>query len=291
MPLEAPPLEAPEIETDVHMDAGQNVLPRDVSSLTGEVQTQTPPIQPRRDEPPRKATRVPASTIRDQTTPAPKQDPNVVHPDHQDPLPGKEHEKRAPVQPNRRPPIQIENTSRRVLSSSPPALRHLSGSPNSDHKTRIDPSSVEPRGSRPIASRPEMGPVMEPRRRQRPDPALRLQDASSEQNDVRPNVAAQPVVPASQITVIRERVETMTLASPSRPHGSQPQLVPALPASERKPQPAMEESEPQTPTIHVTIGRIEIKAVTPGPTQKRGGSASATMSLDEYLRRRQGSER
>ena len=41
------------------------------------------------------------------------------------------------------------------------------------------------------------------------------------------------------------------------------------------------------PTIHVTIGRVEVRAVTPpAPSSRKGRDASPVMSLDEYLRTR-----
>jgi len=41
------------------------------------------------------------------------------------------------------------------------------------------------------------------------------------------------------------------------------------------------------PTIHVTIGRIDVRAVAPtAPTHRRERDASPVMSLDEYLRTR-----
>ena len=49
--------------------------------------------------------------------------------------------------------------------------------------------------------------------------------------------------------------------------------------------------EKSTPTIHVTIGRIEVRA-TPAPIQNQPRpKAPDTMSLDEYLRRRNGGGR
>jgi hypothetical protein len=50
------------------------------------------------------------------------------------------------------------------------------------------------------------------------------------------------------------------------------------------------ETRENPPTIHVTIGRIEVKATPPTAAPKRRASASPTMSLDEYLRRRSGGE-
>ena len=41
------------------------------------------------------------------------------------------------------------------------------------------------------------------------------------------------------------------------------------------------------PTVHVTIGRVEVRAVTASPSDRaRPGHPSPVMSLDEYLRTR-----
>jgi hypothetical protein len=41
------------------------------------------------------------------------------------------------------------------------------------------------------------------------------------------------------------------------------------------------------PVIHVTIGRVEVRAAAPaGPAPARGSSAPAVPTLAEYLRRR-----
>jgi len=43
--------------------------------------------------------------------------------------------------------------------------------------------------------------------------------------------------------------------------------------------------------IHVTIGRIEVTAVTGAPPAKRAPARKQTMSLDDYLARRQRRDR
>jgi hypothetical protein len=43
-----------------------------------------------------------------------------------------------------------------------------------------------------------------------------------------------------------------------------------------------------TPTIQVTIGRIEVRATSPATPPSKPRAASPAMSLDEYLRRRKG---
>lgn len=70
-----------------------------------------------------------------------------------------------------------------------------------------------------------------------------------------------------------------------------PALVPAVKQTVSKSQTTLPESETQMPTINVTIGRVEVKAVTQNPPSRSRAVASSTMSLDEYLRRRKGSNR
>lgn len=48
---------------------------------------------------------------------------------------------------------------------------------------------------------------------------------------------------------------------------------------------------PTPPTIHVTIGRIEVRATPPPSPIKRAAPAATTMSLEEYLRSRSGDRR
>ena len=52
--------------------------------------------------------------------------------------------------------------------------------------------------------------------------------------------------------------------------------------------PAMLPHLPPEPTIAVTIGRIEVRALTPSQPMKSTPPAAPVMSLDEYLRRRSG---
>ena len=48
---------------------------------------------------------------------------------------------------------------------------------------------------------------------------------------------------------------------------------------------------PAPPTIHVSIGRVEVRAALPPAPVKRSSSSTSTTSLDEYLRRRAGDRR
>ncbi|NJN87362.1 MAG: hypothetical protein HC881_14965, partial [Leptolyngbyaceae cyanobacterium SL_7_1] len=68
---------------------------------------------------------------------------------------------------------------------------------------------------------------------------------------------------------------------------------PTVASRERSPsQPAEAQSVPSSPTIHITIGRIDVRAVTPPPpTRSRTTTAPARLSLEEYLRSRTGGDR
>jgi hypothetical protein len=84
------------------------------------------------------------------------------------------------------------------------------------------------------------------------------------------------------------------LASPLSPPRPEAALVPAAPArlvpTIAWPQPPGPSPEP---TVHVTIGRIDIRAVTPGPRDRAAKAEKPTgiMSLDEYVERRRGGRR
>jgi hypothetical protein len=55
-------------------------------------------------------------------------------------------------------------------------------------------------------------------------------------------------------------------------------------SNERNPPPRL---VPVEPTVHVTIGRIEVRATRSEDTKRPEHGGSPVMSLDEYLRKRQ----
>jgi hypothetical protein len=52
------------------------------------------------------------------------------------------------------------------------------------------------------------------------------------------------------------------------------------------PGPVGDPAPPPEPTVHVTIGRVEVRAVTAPARPPRAAPAARTMSLDEYLAER-----
>jgi hypothetical protein len=118
-----------------------------------------------------------------------------------------------------------------------------------------------------------------------------LPDRVIEPKPVMPARALPEVQSENERKVILQPIES-TEVEPRLPKTSKsPPIVPAVMLPDLKPQRAVPEAPEQLPTIQVTIGRIEVKATTSGPSQKPRTSASQTMSLEEYLRRRQGGER
>ncbi|HEV7486144.1 MAG TPA: hypothetical protein VGQ65_10715 [Thermoanaerobaculia bacterium] len=86
-------------------------------------------------------------------------------------------------------------------------------------------------------------------------------------------------------------IPTVRRLTPSRiVSDPQPALrVQPVPRSSRM-HPRMNPQAPPAPDVHITIGRVEVRAIPAAatPARARSGSASGPMSLDDYLRRRDG---
>lgn len=121
--------------------------------------------------------------------------------------------------------------------------------------------------------------------------------------DALPNIAdktesqetlAIPIGKSTRLPPEKGAIEEKETAanSASHPLGHRGLLVRPASTEEIRPMPYRHE-EPTTkqePTIHVSIGRIEVKAVvpqTPAP-QRKANTKPATMSLDDYLMKRNG---
>jgi hypothetical protein len=100
--------------------------------------------------------------------------------------------------------------------------------------------------------------------------------------------AVAPSTKENRIRELEERLETIrerkppTISSKPIEQGLKPTLTPT---AKRLPP----TSEPMAPEIRVTIGRLEIRAVAPGPPQPvRAKSAAPRLSLEAYLGSRSG---
>ena len=101
---------------------------------------------------------------------------------------------------------------------------------------------------------------------------------------------AMPLHNRDDVHAIREQTlapQTLPMPKTETP----PRLEPALIVPDGKSPAAAQRNELQPPTIHVTIGRIEVRASAQAVAPKRAASPSAGLSLDEYLRQRQDGNR
>lgn len=106
-----------------------------------------------------------------------------------------------------------------------------------------------------------------------------------------PGEPAAGALPAGQTLNVLERVEITRIESQAPVSELRSSLVPSLALAGHKPQKTMTESRAEPPTIHVTIGRVEVKATVSNALPKRAAAKPSAMSLEEYLRQRQGGDR
>ncbi len=105
--------------------------------------------------------------------------------------------------------------------------------------------------------------------------------------------AAPPALPPAPVVSFQPDSTLDTLHEPVAPDI----LSPSTPAPVRPREPAAPPREPAAPPhpprITVTIGRVEVRAVPPPspPARPRPPSPAPKLSLDEYLRRREGGTR
>ena len=190
----------------------------------------------------------------------------------------------------RQPPGQLLQLSRPILS--PPVGTGLETSPIRnvlDSASMLTPpqpfSNLQPTvsESHPITGvapmvRANEAPWVPPRRDEN---GTRLRNATEQPRQHAPE---SPVV---ERIVAPGEPQPLAVASKAPSVIVQPQIKryvkPILPT----PAKSVEKPEP-APTIQVTIGRIEVRATPPSPPSRKQTSVPSIMSLEEYLRRRQG---
>jgi hypothetical protein len=108
-----------------------------------------------------------------------------------------------------------------------------------------------------------------------------------------PAVVAAPPADGTRVVHVRSSQLVRPDPDPPRGHPVEPATrgqPPQLPA--RPPLPAVARREPAEPTVHISIGRVEVRAVPEAVAPKRAEPhRQAVLSLDDYLRGRAGGER
>lgn len=184
---------------------------------------------------------------------------------HSDELPAQpDHQEEPPPAPGSRPIPRAESRPRHAASSPAPLVRHASTVvPQPDHESLASPPVRVLTIPTPASSH-----EMEP---------------TEQHNNYR--VGSLPLSPVVRIEPPPRLVETehaMTRSSAAAP----PSLASGAVTGRKTPH---INAAPPEPPVEVTIGRIEVTAVSAAPDQKRKPSARRpAMSLEDYLTRRQG---
>jgi hypothetical protein len=173
-----------------------------------------------------------------------------------------------------RPTPPLERAAPRPILTEPAPRSTMA-----HQSTPLPQASVEPHALAPISVRPAQ-----------PDAHDESATAGSEERTPLQSVVAlyettPTLIPPARARPVAETVPG-TQAVPS-------QITPAREAGQPPSAGSLPGSEP-TSTIKVTIGRIEVRAVTP-PARRAAPAkptrSGPTLSLDDYLRQRQGGER
>jgi hypothetical protein len=235
-------------------------------------------------------------------TPAPSQDRTPFVQNH--PISNDGLQPGALTVPERRPEESKYFFEKYVKSAVPHALKPIPAAEHSNMPPR-KPAQAEraelpsPARKNEMIQQPTISPIsaaVSPRAE--PDKVIEIhtnivgvQPPSTDPEKAISASALPAAVPSSQPKVVPERIDVTRNEQNPQPAVNASQIIPSLELPEFKPQSRMPEAQEQPPTIHVTIGRIEVKAAPSAAAPKRGVPASATMSLDEYLRRRSGGDR
>lgn len=227
---------------------------------------------------------------------------SVISPPDAQPAPTVERAR--PSQPQDEPAARSEPSKAALPTESSPVIEQLSAAPPtnpmrqpSERSERAKPAARRAEAAQ-IVNTSEAAPSSESIAQR---PTIDPQPASTAPR-ARSQVTAQPFDRGSSarstvpVPVADER-QTPTIerrTSPTRAErpalvGREP-TIPLLPPTPRVPEPPTAQPAPQ---IHVSIGRIEVRAVTPPPAAAPQPKPAPTprMSLDEYLRSQNGDRR
>jgi hypothetical protein len=280
--------EAPEVETSFDVERQPKAQPRKLSRAREETLPEAKAILPVQGEHPSMARSVSLLVSSDDTIGFVGGKPGWGMQNHREPLPMQDRQELSSAKPNQFKPVQKEDRTEVLRTILPPQPAEL---PRSHEETKNVQPAIVPLLAQPAMPRAGIDRAIESPSRLNLGVALQTQRDAPDQQSEHPMATKPMSVSVNQAKVIHERVEITRVEPHLRMAATQSQLVPAIPPLEPRREPLKIENEPPSPTIHVTIGRIEVKATTSLPSPKRIASSSPTMSLDEYLRRRQGGER
>jgi hypothetical protein len=170
-----------------------------------------------------------------------------------------------------------------------------------EERSRHSAESKSPRESAPVMRKEVAGPRKQaaiPKPLQSPRAPSPVVAESIELPNQKPRVVAQPATTArSESIATRDPVQSKSTSAPAspgpgrivvQPHISRPS-APAASTGFRR-----QSASTEPPAIHVTIGRVEVRAILSQPEPPRRSApppATPKISLEEYLKQRNGGTR
>lgn len=100
--------------------------------------------------------------------------------------------------------------------------------------------------------------------------------------------ANQPVTPSSPEDMKEQAVSSLAVPMSTKTFMAARRLAGPMAADTAGRAMAADRVKPAEPTVQVTIGRVEVRAVAPPVRQEKGRKPQSAMSLDDYLKRRGG---
>ncbi len=215
----------------------------------------------------------------------------------------------APAEPNPATPIMAARTMEETSRAASPSTRSDFAARAAAPRDQAALPAIAPIAERvtsPTVAAPQLTPPIinhpdEPRRPAEPtSPAERL-IVERERIDREPEkppvpvltpqtiLIERPAAPATSPSIVQPVVERVIdrrekIAPPDRSRDVRSASAPTT-ANETLPEP------PAPPVIHVTIGRVEVRATPTPAAPRRAAHSTPTLSLEDYLRSRNGGRR
>jgi hypothetical protein len=170
------------------------------------------------------------------------------------------------------PPVEVAETRHSDLAVGKPEIAEQPAPPvRAEEQVAEPPSEIAGPPGRPLEPVP-------PAPDRTPEPAQKPEQAAARRE---PQPERQPKPPLRS----RSAAEPEPQGRGAAPRPAVAQRTPLLANRRRDPSPAAEPEAEQPPTVRVTIGRVDVRAVVPDEPVERGPKQPPRMSLDEYLSR------
>jgi hypothetical protein len=190
-----------------------------------------------------------------------------------------------------RPPVKterlVEPTTARVptpqvarpVIAAPEPPEPVQATKNRENEPEEVRRARQPKSAQPVAEQPESPVIRQPARRDQPLEETFRRPARAEMPAAKPRIRedSQELTPQAPLESRRHR------EPPEPPRLIEPRLTPRAEARRTV---AAQARRFEEPTIHVTIGRVEVRATLPASEPTKERRAPAVMPLEEYLRSR-----